>query len=131
MFGNQIVYSGSEVIFGGEFFDMQGVRYYRDYWLSEFKFLCNDKYYIEIGGKLCWCKELPNKIYRFATLNGQRIPNPVTEDDVRAAKMLLCLIMVVSFFLKGNILFMVAEVIYYLMWADNKKNYGEERKYRL
>ena len=128
MYGQQIVNAESEVIFGGEFFDENNVRYYREYYIAKFKFLQEGKYYIEIGGKLCWCYNLPNKIYRFATLNGKKIPNPVTDDDVKAGRILLILIMAVSTIFKCNIVLWIFEIIYYIQWANNKKNYGEERK---
>jgi hypothetical protein len=114
MYGQQIVKSESEFIFGGEFFDLNNVRYYRDYYIAKFKFIQYNKYYIEIGGKTCWCNDLPNKIYRFATLNGNKIPNPATGDEVKSGRILLFLIMAVSSIFKCNVVLWIIEIIYYL-----------------
>ena len=119
--GKTTVYSGSKIIFSGEFFDMNGNRNYKAFYPCVFKYLQGDKYYIEIDGKLCWCKDFKRKIERFTVLNGKKISNPITEEEVKFGTILLILIMAVTTIFKGNIFLWIIELIIYFNWANHKK----------
>lgn len=109
-------------MFKGEYFDLQGNRYGQSFYPCTFKYLQDGKFYIEVDGKLYYHKNLNNNnIYYFKVLNGRKIPNPCTEDEVKAGRMLLILIMVVSSIFKGNIGLWIIELAYYFNWAYHKK----------
>ena len=96
-------------------------RNYKAFYPCVFKYLQGDKYYIEIDGKLCWCKDFKRKIERFTVLNGKKIPNPITEEEVKSGTILLILIMAVTTIFKGNIFLWIIELIIYFNWANHKK----------
>lgn len=116
-----VVSSGSKIIFSGEFFDSSGNRQYKYNYPCIFKYMQGDKYYIEVDGKLCWCKDFKKKIERFAILNGKKIPNPCTEEDVKAGQFFLIFVMVISSVFKGNVLLWIIELAYYFIWVNHKK----------
>lgn len=117
----QEVKTGSKMIFSGEFFDLNGNRYYKSYWLCEFRCIQDDKYYIKVGGKLCWCRNFKKMIERLVVLNGKKIPDPVTENEVKSGAILLVLIMVVTTIFKGNVGLWIVELVCYFNWAYHKK----------
>lgn len=119
--GNTTVYSGSKMIFSGEFFDLNGNRDYKAFCPCTFKYVQGDKYYIEVDGKLCWSKDFKRKIERFTILNGEKIPNPITEDEVKSGRILLLLIMAVTTIFNGNVFLWILELIIYHNWANHKK----------
>lgn len=122
LYDGKIVNSGSEIEFFGEFFHLDGRREYGGVWSPcIFRYIENDIYYIEIHGELCYCKDFKKKINRFKILNGEKVPNPATEDDVRSGTILLLIIMAVTSIFKGNIVLWIIELVLYFNWANNKK----------
>ena len=123
-YGDKVVNSGSKMIFRGEYFDTHGERYYKSYWPCEFRYVEGDKYYIEVDGHLYYCKDLKRKIERFIVLNGKKIPDPTTEDDVKIATIVLVVVMAASTIFHGNFLLWIIELIVYFTYI-NKLKYGE------
>lgn len=119
--GAVVVHSGSEMIFSGNFFDLNGNIYYKGFYPCIFKYIQGDKYYIEVDGKLYWTKRINLRIERFKVLNGEKIPNPITEDEVKSGFILLLFVMAISSIFKGNVGLWIFEIIYYLNWSYHKK----------
>jgi hypothetical protein len=122
MYMGQEVRSGSEIVFRGEYFDEQGNRYYKGYWPCTFLYKQDGKFYIEVDGKTYYHNNLArDNIYHFKKLNGKKMPNPVTEDDVKAGTILLLIIMAVTSIFKGNVFLWIIELIVYFNWVNHKK----------
>ncbi|MGM9619670.1 MAG: hypothetical protein ACI3W8_07560 [Oscillospiraceae bacterium] len=122
MYMGQEVKSGSVMMFRGDYFDEHGNRYNKGFWPCTFKYKEGDRFYIEVDGKLYYHKKLnDNSIYHFRVLNGKKIPNPITEDEVKAGTILLILVMAVSAIFKDNILLWIFELAYYFNWSYHKK----------
>lgn len=121
MYMGQEVKSESKMIFEGEYFDKEGNRYYKGMWPCTFKYIEDGKFYIEVDGKLYYHKKLKNNIWRFMVLNGKNIPNPITEDDIKAARILLVLAMAVTSIFKLNFVWWILEIIIYLDYVKDKK----------
>lgn len=122
MFGDQEVKSESEMMFKGEYFDEKGNRYYKGYWPCIFKYVEDDKFYIEVDGKMYYHKKLnSNSICYFKKLNGKKVPSPVTKDDVKYGTILLLIIMAVTSIFKANVVLWAIELIIYFNWANHKK----------
>ena len=121
MYMGQDIKSGSEMMFQGEYFDELGNRYYKGYWPCIFKYVEDEKFYIEVDGKMYYHKGLNNNIYHFKKLNGKKVPSPVTEDDVKSGTILLLIIMAVTSIFKANIVLWIIELVIYFNWANKKK----------
>jgi hypothetical protein len=122
MYMGQEVKSGSAMMFQGEYFDSEGRRYYKGMWPCTFKYIEDGKFYIEVDGKMYYHKKLNNNsIWRFLVLNGKKVPNPITEDDVKAAKILLIVAMAVTSICKLNFLWWTLEIAIYIIYANDKK----------
>lgn len=114
--------TGSKIEFFGEFFYPDGRRAYGGVWSPcIFKYVVDDVYYIEINGELCYCRDFKKKIHRFILLNGEKNPNPVTEDEVKSGTILLVIIMTVTSIFKGAIGLWIIELIVYFKWVNKKK----------
>ena len=123
MYMGQKVQSGSRMIFQGEYFDLDGGRHYKEMYPCTFKYVEDGKFYIEVDGKLYYHKKLNyNSIHYFVELNGKKIPNPVTEDDVKAGTIFLIFIMAITSIFKGAIILWIFELIFYFVWANSKKH---------
>ena len=117
----QEVHAGSKIVFRGEYFDIDGTRHYKEYWPCIFKYVEDGKFYIDVDGKLCYHKNLDRKIHRFMVLNGKKIANPATEDDVRAAFILLLIVMAATSIFKCNFAWWAFEIMIYYNYANSKK----------
>lgn len=122
VYNNQLVWAESRMMFRGEYFDLNGNRHYKESWPCTFKYVEDGKFYIEVDGKLYYHKKLNyNSIWYFIELNGKKIPNPVTEDDVKAGSIFLIFVMAVTSIFKGAIVLWIIELIGYFSWAKQKK----------
>lgn len=118
----QEVKAGSKMIFTGEYFDKNGKRYYKGMWPCTFKYVEDNKFYIEVDGNIYYHKKLNNNsIWRFTVLNGEKIPNPATEDDITVARIILILVIVGTSIFKCNIVLWVIEFIIYANYVKRKK----------
>jgi hypothetical protein len=109
------------MIFSGEYFDKEGNRYYKEYWPCIFKYIDGDKFYIEVDGQLYYHQNLKKNIRRFMVLNGNKIPNPATKDDITTATIFLIIVMAVTSIFKCNFLLWALELFVYFNYIIDKK----------
>ena len=120
--------SGTKLTFAGEYFYLDdGARDYSGvHSPCVFKYFEDGKFYIEINGRMAYCKRLQDKILRILVLNGRKVPNPAVKDDVNIATIALIAAMAVSTIFHGNFLLWVLELVVYFVYT-NKLKYDESR----